>query len=112
MPRKPASSSRSFPPHYVYSTGPRISGVIVTNEGAVVVDSLEQRRDGQARAQRSRQVLIDFRDAIGKELAKGATQDQAAATVLLPQYKDMLGYAQQRELLVRRMYEGLKGTLQ
>jgi glyoxylase-like metal-dependent hydrolase (beta-lactamase superfamily II) len=60
---------------------------------------------------RARQVLVDFRDAVEKEIARGATEDQAAASVLLPQYQSMVGYAQQRDNLVRRTYQGLKGTL-
>ena len=60
---------------------------------------------------RARQVLVDFRDAVAKEIARGATEDQAAATVLLPQYASMVGYQQQRDVLVRRMYQDLKGTL-
>jgi glyoxylase-like metal-dependent hydrolase (beta-lactamase superfamily II) len=60
---------------------------------------------------RARQVLVDFRDAIQKEIAAGAREDQAAGNVLLPQYQGMVGYQQQREQLVRRMYQDLKGTL-
>jgi len=36
---------------------------------------------------RARQVLVDFRDAVEKEIARGATEDQASASVLLPQYQ-------------------------
>jgi glyoxylase-like metal-dependent hydrolase (beta-lactamase superfamily II) len=60
---------------------------------------------------RARQVLVDFRDGVEKEIARGATEDQAVAAVLLPQYKDMVGYQQQRATLVRRMYRDLKGGL-
>jgi len=60
---------------------------------------------------RARQVLVDFRDGVAKEIARGATEDQAVAAVLLPQYQGMTGYQQQREVLVRRTYQGLKGTL-
>jgi glyoxylase-like metal-dependent hydrolase (beta-lactamase superfamily II) len=59
---------------------------------------------------RARQVLVDFRDATQREIARGATEDQTAAAVLLPQYRGMVGYDQQRAVLVRRMYQGLKGT--
>jgi len=59
---------------------------------------------------RARQVLADFRDSVQREIARGATEDQAVAAVLLPQYRDMVGYDQQRAVLVRRMYQGLKGT--
>lgn len=60
---------------------------------------------------RARQVLVTFRDAVQEQIARGATEDQAAAAVLLPQYKDMVGYDAQRAVLVRRMYQDLKGTL-
>ena len=60
---------------------------------------------------RARQVLIDFRDAVSAEIARGASEDQTAAAVLLPHYRDMVGYGQQREILVRRMYQDLEGTL-
>ncbi len=59
---------------------------------------------------RARQVLVDFRDSVQREIARGATEDQAVVAVLLPQYRDMVGYDQQRAVLVRRMYQGLKGT--
>jgi glyoxylase-like metal-dependent hydrolase (beta-lactamase superfamily II) len=61
---------------------------------------------------RARQVLVDFRDAVEREIARGATEDEAVAAVLLPQYQDMTGYQQQRPVVVRRMYQGLKGALQ
>jgi glyoxylase-like metal-dependent hydrolase (beta-lactamase superfamily II) len=60
---------------------------------------------------RARQVLVDFRDAVQREIDRGATEDQAAAAVLLPQYRGMVGYDQQRAVLVKRMYQDLKGTL-
>jgi hypothetical protein len=60
---------------------------------------------------RARQVLVDFRDNVQREIARGATEDQAVAAVLLPQYRDMVGYDQQRAVLVRRMYQGLKGAV-
>ena len=60
---------------------------------------------------RFRQILVDARDAVEKEIARGATEDQAAATVLLAQYKGLSGYQQQREVVVRRTYQDLKGAL-
>ncbi|HMI98035.1 MAG TPA: MBL fold metallo-hydrolase [Micropepsaceae bacterium] len=60
---------------------------------------------------RARQVLVDFRDGVAEEIARGATEDQAVSRVQLPQYQGMVGYQQQREVLVRRTYQGLKGTL-
>ena len=60
---------------------------------------------------RFRQILVDARDAVEKEIARGATEDQAVAAVQLPQYQDLNGYRQQRETVVRRTYQDLKGTL-
>jgi len=60
---------------------------------------------------RAQKVLVDFRDAVQGEIDRGATEDQAVAAVLLPQYRGMVGYDQQRAVLVRRMYRDLKGTL-
>lgn len=60
---------------------------------------------------RFRQILVDARDAVEQEIARGATEDQVAATVLLPQYKDLNGYRQQREVVVRRIYRDLKSLL-
>jgi cyclase len=61
---------------------------------------------------RNRQILVQARDAVEKEIARGATEDQVVATVLMPQWREMTGYAQQREVLLRRTYQDLKGTLQ
>ena len=58
-----------------------------------------------------RQILIDGRDAIQTELARGASEDQTAAAVKLPQYEKMANYAAQRETTVRRMYKDLTGKL-
>lgn len=60
---------------------------------------------------RNRQILVEARDAVQKEIARGSTEDQAVAAVLMPQWRDMTGYAQQREVLIRRTYRDLKGTL-
>ena len=60
---------------------------------------------------RSRQVLIDARDAVQREIAQGATEDQVAARVLLQQYEGLTGYEPQSEVMVRRIYQDLKGTL-
>lgn len=65
-------------------------------------------REGLVRA---RKVLTDFRDAVQQEIARGSTEDQTVAAVLLPQYKEMVGYDQQRALLVRRFYRDLKTGL-
>jgi len=60
---------------------------------------------------KARQVLIDFRDNVQREIARGSTEEQTVAAVLLPQYRNMVGYDQQRATTVRRMYQSLKGTL-
>ena len=68
-------------------------------------------RESRQALVRFRQTLVDARDAVQKEIARGATEDQAAVRVLLPQYKGLSGYQQQREVVVRRTYQDLKGTL-
>jgi len=60
---------------------------------------------------RFRQILVDARDAVEKQIARGATEDEAVAAVQLPQYRGLNGYQQQRDTVVRRTYEDLKGTL-
>ena len=60
---------------------------------------------------RFRQILVDARDAVEREIARGATEDQAVAAVQLPQYQGLNGYRQQRETVVRRTYQDLKGLL-
>ena len=68
-------------------------------------------RESRQAVVRFRQILVDARGAVQSEIARGATEDQAVARVLLPQYKDINGYQQQREVVVRRTYEDLKDTL-
>jgi cyclase len=60
---------------------------------------------------RLRQIFVDMRDALKTEIARGATEDQAAAAVKLEQYAKMPNYAAQREVTVRRMYKDLAGQL-
>ena len=60
---------------------------------------------------RFRQVLVDFRDAVRSEIAQGATEDEVIARVMLQQYQGLGGYKQQREVVLRRTYQGLKGAL-
>jgi cyclase len=60
---------------------------------------------------RMRQILVDARDAIQNELARGSTEDQAVAAVKLQQYEKLPTYAAQREVTVRRMYKELMGSL-
>jgi cyclase len=65
----------------------------------------------RAALHRMRQILVDARDAIQNEIARGATEDQVAAAVRLQQYEKLPSYAGQREVVVRRMYKELTGTL-
>lgn len=60
---------------------------------------------------RLRQIFVDMRDALKTQIARGATEDQAAAAVKLEQYEKMPNYAAQRETTVRRMYKDLTGKL-
>jgi glyoxylase-like metal-dependent hydrolase (beta-lactamase superfamily II) len=60
---------------------------------------------------RFRQLLVDLRDAVQQEIARGATEEQAAAAIKLPQYEKMQGYTSQREVAVRRMYQEMTGRL-
>jgi hypothetical protein len=56
-------------------------------------------------------MLVDLRDAVQSEINRGATEDQSAAAVTLPQYQQMQGYKSQREVAVRRTYREIMGTL-
>jgi len=56
--------------------------------------------------------LRDVRDAVQKEIARGATEDQAVATIRWPNTKKMQSYDAQRETAVRRPYQQLPGALQ
>jgi len=58
-----------------------------------------------------RQMLVDVRDSVAKEIARGATEDQAAAAIRWPQYEKLQGYDSQRETAVRRFYLQLTGAL-
>ena len=71
----------------------------------------EDPRRTRAGLQRMRQILIDARDAIQNEIARGATEDQAAAAVKLQQYEKLPTYTAQREVTVRRMYKELSGNI-
>ena len=61
---------------------------------------------------RARQILVDARDGVQNQIAQGATEDQAVAAVKLDQYSKLYAFAGQREVVLRRIYKELKGTLQ
>jgi glyoxylase-like metal-dependent hydrolase (beta-lactamase superfamily II) len=69
-------------------------------------------RDTRQGLRRMRQIFVDARDGVRREIARGATEDQAVASVTLEQYAGLPTYESQREILVRRMYQELTGTLQ
>ena len=81
--------------------------IFVPGHGAIPEDP----RATRAALHRMRQILIDARDAIQNEIARGATEDQTVAAVKLQQYEKLPTYPAQREPTVRRMYKELTGNL-
>ena len=81
--------------------------IFVPGHGPLPADPRETR----ASLRRLRQLLVDTRDAIQSEIARGASEDQAVAAVKLPQYEKMPNFAAQRETTVRRMFKELTGSL-
>jgi cyclase len=81
--------------------------IFVPGHGPIPDDPKATRAD----LHRLRQILVDLRDALKTEIARGATEDQAAAAVKLEQYEKMPNYTAQREVTVRRMYKELTGKL-
>jgi glyoxylase-like metal-dependent hydrolase (beta-lactamase superfamily II) len=82
--------------------------IFVPAHGPIPADP-RQTRQG---LDRFRQMLVDIRDAVAKEIARGATEEQAVATISWPQYEKMQGYNAERAVAVRRLYRQLTGTLQ
>ena len=81
--------------------------IIVPAHGPIPADPRETRQG----LRRFRQMLVDLRDAVQKEISRGATEDQAAAAIQFPQYEKLQGYKSQREVAVRRTYQEIMGTL-
>ncbi len=81
--------------------------IFVPGHGPIPADP----RDTRQGLRRFRQMLVDVRDGVQKEIARGATEDQAVAALRWPQYEKMLGYDAQRPIAVRRFYQQLTGTL-
>lgn len=81
--------------------------IFVPAHGPIPIDPRETRQS----LGRFRQMLADIRDAVEKEIARGATEDQAVATIRWPQYEKMQGYKAEREVAVRRLYGQLTGKL-
>ncbi|MGH9255309.1 MAG: MBL fold metallo-hydrolase [Vicinamibacterales bacterium] len=82
--------------------------IFVPGHGPIPADPRETRQ----RLARFRQLLVDVRDSVQKEVARGATEDQAVAGIRWPQYEKLQGYDAQRETAIRRLYRQLTGTLQ
>jgi glyoxylase-like metal-dependent hydrolase (beta-lactamase superfamily II) len=81
--------------------------IFVPGHGPIPADP-RQSREG---LRSFRQMLVDVRDAVQKEVARGATEEQAIATIRWPQYEKMQGYDTQRETAIRRLYRQLTGAL-
>ena len=81
--------------------------IFVPGHGPIPADPRETRQE----LRRFRQMLVDIRDAVQNEVARGATEDQAVAAVRWPQYEKMQSYDAQRETAVRRLYQQLTGAL-
>jgi glyoxylase-like metal-dependent hydrolase (beta-lactamase superfamily II) len=60
---------------------------------------------------RFRQMLVDIRDGVQKEVARGATEEQVVAGVKWPQYEGLQGYNAQHDVAVKRLFEQLTGAL-
>jgi cyclase len=71
----------------------------------------EDPKQTRAALDRMRQILVEARDGLQNEIARGASEDQAVAAVKLDQYAKLYAFAAQREVVLRRMYKELKGTL-
>ena len=81
--------------------------IFVPGHGAIP----ENPRDTRAQLHRMRQIFVDARDALQDQIARAATEDQAAAVVKLQQYEKLPTYTEQRETFVRRMYKEMTGKL-
>jgi hypothetical protein len=68
---------------------------------------------GRLHDRRDRRTLrpAQQRDAVQTEIARGATEEQAVATIRFPQYEKMDGYDSQRATAVRQLYRQLTGAL-
>ena len=81
--------------------------IFVPGHGPIPADPKQTR----AALDRARQILVEARDGIQAQIANNATEDQAVAAVKLEQYSSLYAFAAQREVVLRRIYRELKGTL-
>jgi glyoxylase-like metal-dependent hydrolase (beta-lactamase superfamily II) len=82
--------------------------IFVPGHGPIPADPKETRQG----LRRFRQMLVDLRDTVQTEIARGVTEEQAVAAIRWPQYEKLQGYDTQREIAVRRLYQQLTGKLQ
>jgi cyclase len=82
--------------------------IFIPGHGPIPDDPKQTR----AALDRARQILVDARDGIQSEIARGSTEDQAVAAVKLDQYSKLYAFMGQRDVVLRRIYRELKGTLQ
>jgi glyoxylase-like metal-dependent hydrolase (beta-lactamase superfamily II) len=82
--------------------------IYVPAHGPVLTDP----RESQRSLQRAYQVLVDIRDSVQQAVVRGATEEQAIATVRWPQLENLRGYENQRPVAVRRLYRQLTGVLE
>ena len=71
-------------------------------------DDPRETRDG---LRRHREILLDVREAVRLQIERGATEDQAAAAIDLPQYQRFQGYSRAMEMAVRRTFQELTAGL-
>ena len=71
-------------------------------------DDPRETRDG---LRRHRQILLDVREAVQQQIERGATEDQAAAAIDLPQYRRFQGYSRAMEMAVHRTHQELTAGL-
>jgi glyoxylase-like metal-dependent hydrolase (beta-lactamase superfamily II) len=82
--------------------------IFVPGHGPVPADPRQTRQN----LVRFRQMIVDVRDRVQNEISRGASEDQAVATIQFPQYAKLQGYDAQRETAVRRLYRQLTGKLE
>jgi cyclase len=81
--------------------------IFIPGHGPIPDDPKQTR----AALDRARQILVEARDGIQSQIARGATEDQAVAAVPLQQYEKLYAFGAQRDVVLRRIYKELKGTL-
>ncbi len=81
--------------------------ILVPGHGFLPDDPQEARQG----LRRMRQILVDVRDAVRREIARGATEDQAVTAIKLPQYEGLPGWDPAGEMALRRFYQELTGSL-